>query len=607
LQAVPSFVASGKLSLNVIRFLFLHERSLDIFPSFKSDINALFQNPGQYFGNPLEKQAVLSKEIEESNTDTYTSGTNSAKVESGNSLFANLEKIDTPEWILSDMACACPELNANLEPEIADHELVHLHSQIHVEFTQNDNDRYKVHSTICRLYSTFLKILGSETGIAWTLLRTGSYHNDVKVGQFDEIDFIGEATNADFKMNQSASLDFKVSIPQEGQCNNVMLMRDFIHRYLKHYLKSECTPIHEKEAEEKDKYKVKVKSCLPNRFSPAVCTVFEWRCIRDHVHELSVDLTPALPHQRVKDLLPRIEVLGDTPFKEIKDEILDTIIHLVPTKDQHFIFKDGFVISYWKVSLIKANSFIYEHLDNFSPNVKKVYRLLKIFRDVLFPYFVKASSNDQSVDGQLLSSYALFNILLEEVLENPHEDCWIYPRLRERLVSVFHRIAKGQFTEFLTRLEMRTFKLLSLTDSQRTLMQGMLKKDIKDIIHVLTHTGTLNDKIELDTGKVSLILFPKVTELEFFKTSKTHLMSHTGLLRQQINMKESADIYYYKFVPLPTCNLTRKMHMFLMRKFDTMFSIDCTENCSSQVLQCKPVNALIAYIFVIVSDNCRML
>ena len=142
---------------------------------------------------------------------------------------------------------------------------------------------------------------------------------------------------------------------------------------------------------------VYVRTCFPYPVAPAVCTVFAWQCVAGHRHDLSVDLTPSIlwDGKHLKDVVTIPSFFSVEPFKRIKNkvELLTPILVLSPTQHSASTSPNLNVISNWRVSFSCTKDNIWGLLDDISTNIRRIFRYMKVVRNLLYPYYVKYQPN----------------------------------------------------------------------------------------------------------------------------------------------------------------------------------------------------------------------
>ena len=176
-----------------------------------------------------------------------------------------------------------------------------------------------------------------------------------------------------------------------------------------------------------------------------------------HRHDLSVNLTPSIvwDGKHLKDVVTIPSFFSVEPFKRIKNkvELLTPILVLSPTQHSASISPNLNVISNWRVSFSCTKDNIWGLLDDISTNIRRVFRYMKVVRNLLYPYYVKYQPNCKKTEGvwqggQLVSSWTLFNMLLQKVKQNPKSGDWDDGQFRERLLETLESMLDESYEDF---------------------------------------------------------------------------------------------------------------------------------------------------------------
>ena len=138
------------------------------------------------------------------------------------------------------------------------------------------------------------------------------------------------------------------------------------------------------------------------------------------------------------------------------------------------------VVSNWKTSFNPTKPLIFSCLDDVSPNIRVSFHLLKYLREFLPRKlrFTEESDGGSWNDGSLISSYILFNILLQEVLLYPTPADWTDELLVLRLSHMLKSLARWSYIDFYKGIREESFSLSGLNDRQKEGMRNLMDKQM---------------------------------------------------------------------------------------------------------------------------------
>ena len=275
------------------------------------------------------------------------------------------------------------------------------------------------------------------------------------MGQYDEMDFILQ-WNADLsEVKQIDGFNFEITHPAPYD--------QLFESNIKVCLWKAITTILANIQESLVEIGLIIDTFSIHNKAPGLFLRLQWtcNCTPRHTNTVSLDLTPTL--------LLKEKTLGDywTLQREIPrgvthkmvEQLKSAPVALVPrwgdVRDEPGN-QTGHVTSPWELSLNVCDYKIFQLLAEENQNICVLYRLLKVFRDVLFPQEIALTTPNEKFDRtlkykQLISSYQLESILLEEVEQHSGiPEKWDNNSLKDRLISCLTRIKKNRYRSLLT-------------------------------------------------------------------------------------------------------------------------------------------------------------
>ena len=425
----------------------------------------------------------------------------------------------SPEWILNSLGNMCLQL----EPESPRHtssveraseELLCIHRLVFCEPAQAMDAKLKaISDTMQRLFKTFLSLLNDDKDVddddddddddlGWKLDVCGSFHRGNTVGKYDETDYIAVALSENITVERSDTSpnEFSVKIQTEYTHGLSLHLRDYLCKGLRYYLKYDSMPA------EPLKGEFCVTHVSAHVRSPGACIQFGWVCENSHSHRHTVNITPVIEMNSLtlEEVLKPPSDDSNSFYNTIWSNIKSLPVHLIPSCHNESVSDTDTVTSYWKLYYENTKSVIFECLDSISPNIRRVFHLLKYVRSFL-PRRLRFSDQNLDIDGSwkdgpLLSSYVLYNTLLGEVLAYPNTSDWSDALLVPRLLGTLKVTSTWTYVDFFMDRRENSFSLEGLNYNQEASLKDILYKQMKLIENTLT---ILNESYESLTERRS--------------------------------------------------------------------------------------------------------
>ena len=512
-------------------------------------------------------------------------------------------------WILVELreVCSCSR-SSQLSNDVHD---VHVHDvrNVHggdinsqllaiddiLSTVERDKSTEALVTIVSQFLTAILRLLRKDHHLNFTLLPCGSVYVGNKVGPLDEIDFILRwnipekhvAREQDVWRSVFAYFndgftgvrpdDYKVSYSQNPHCPHLSTysLRDLVYKYLKQYTKELRDTFRESH--------VLVEACYSYHKGPAMCLKLAWDCNHGNNQTLSVDMTPMLvlsdrcvtemfvdiPEYHQEYCMPRPELESYDLLLEIMDQLRSSSLCLVCTDGEITVGDDGDITSNWMTSLSLYQWQLFQILDDISPNIRKLYRLLKIIRDLVLPKVLRVTQEGEINQGSfkvssVVSSYALEHVVLHELFKTRNqfslaavrESVWTEQSLLSHLRSCLAVMLYEECVpvHWIGGSE-RIIDTHGLRGETRDRMMRLIIEDLDDISVslFLSNDGFRygNDDSSLlaieDSlpARYALVIDLSGEDVEFYQVHKDFLVYDTESVKVKCSVPHLSNIYYY--------------------------------------------------------------
>ena len=469
----------GEIPHNLIQFLFMYEEACYGLPAFKDEIEYHFNGEHKItmhngFGN--RKQSYEQDSVPQLEDWTLL-----------HNLMTTCQQINTPEWILANVVGACPQVIVEdiSFPVSIQQELSLMQQRLNVSTPFNKEEK-TITSTIERLLKSFLEMLSGRNNISWNLEPCGSFYLGNKIEEFDEVDYSAVLKSPDIRIEQiDTSQEYHVTIPIADLHGLGLHPREYITEGMKMYLKYEVRP------EDPSNGKLFFRTIQSHTRGPGVCAQMAWMCRRGHTHDVGVDLSPTvlLEGLTLGDVWKAPIHFSKVPFSSVKQDLLTLPVYLVASTQMLWSTNDGQVTSKWKITYNNIKPLMFSCMDRTSPNIRRVFHLIKYIRQFL-PRKLGFTLETEDIqgtwkDGSLISSYVLYNILLQEVLLHPTPEEWSNTNLVVRLRGALEAVSRWTYIDFFKDRREDSFTLFDLNDVQQNAVTEMMERQMDRMTDVL--------------------------------------------------------------------------------------------------------------------------
>ena len=447
---------AGEIPHNLIEFLFMYEEAWNGLPAFTDDIEYHFKRE--------QPEDLILLHI----------------------AMTTCKQINRPEWILADIVGSCPQVKVEdiSCPVSIQQELSLMQQRLNVSTLLNNEKRITT-TTIERLLKTFLNLLCGKN-VIWRLKPCGSFYLGNKIEEFDEVDYLAVLQSLDIRIGQvETNLEYDVTIPMAHLHGLGLHLKEYITEALKMYLKDEIRP------ENPANGKVFFRTTHPHTHGPGVCAQMAWMCPRGHTHDVGVDLSPTVQLEGLTlgDVWMAPAHFSKSPFFSIKQDLLDLPVYLVSSTRTPESTNEGNVTSKWKITYNNTKPLMFSCLDRTSFNIRRVFHLIKYIKQFL-PRKLGFTLETEDIQGSwkhgsLISSYVLYNILLQEVLLHPTPANWSDTNLVVRLRGALEAVSRWTYIDFFKDRREDSFTLTDFNDVQQKAFGQMMERQMDRMTDVL--------------------------------------------------------------------------------------------------------------------------
>ena len=420
------------------------------------------------------------------------------------------------------------------------------------------------------------------------LIPCGSVHIGNKVNTFDELDFILKWNIECEEDRESRSGEtFKFTHPAP----HPKLRKKSLNEILIDVVKDIVIGVNGSLR----KFHVEIEAVEPHEKSPGIYMLLIWTCHNNHAHRIAIDLTPSilLTELQLGDVWKRSHEImtgGGSEYDRVLNELKQAPVSLVPMRGTIQSNPDGTVTTKWPLSLNICDWKIFKMLDGISPNIRVVYRLLKIIRDricpreykrakiqilehrreSLVPKSVPVPSGEQPrnilqgqtldrkhitninlKDSQIISSYILENILLSEVEKHSSSEEWDQENLVNRLIGCIRCIQDNDYKRLLSGKHVELLSNDSALSDINMQLSERITKDLSYVIKALSEEiphGKLPSFAKKDV--IVLNINGKANRQQYMKLyseEKMHSASDVQAIIDDLGLSDLDSIY---FIPL---------------------------------------------------------
>ena len=533
LSYVPKLKDSA-LPQGLKKYLFLYDESLMGLPDYRDDITEHF-SLNVYYSDQTKKRVAekyefshqspskkgkytrVMKKCKKSKWKGYqdrkgrTLNSNESRYTDKANLYAAISWITiskSPKWILNKVVGICIKRGLSDKkvevPVSFQNELVLIQQLVEVYSCSHHED---ISDALKQLLQTFSSLLSSNTDNEWNIKPCGSFYLGNKVGDFDELDYWAVLTSPDIEIEfDGEERNFlSVAIPTADLHDLSLHPREYIKEGLCHYLKDEVKP------DDPSRGDIYFKSIHLHSRGPGVCAQMAWMCEKGDIHNLGIDVSPVVlwEDKKLGDVWTAPNFFSKAPFKSIKSKLEALPVHLIPSSNKATSIRDGCVVSKCMVSYNTTKSDIFSCLDSVSPNVRRVFHLTKYVREFLPRRLRYTEVNPDFLgswkDGSLISSYVLYNVLLQEVVKHPNTCDWSDPLLGDRLCDVLKSVARWSYIDFYRDRRENSFSLGGLGDVQKDLLLEVMERQMDRMTGAITALSSdYSDDAMMETSDVML-------------------------------------------------------------------------------------------------------
>ena len=338
----------------------------------------------------------------------------------------------------------------------------------------------------------------------WNLAPCGIFYMGNKIGNFDELDYwaVLESSNLDIVKSNIDPRLVRIKIPGSILHQTQLHPKVYLYESLKYYLEEATN---------------EGNSCIRDHYlhprGPGMCLQLGLDCHTHGTHQLAIDLSPVIlwKDTNLGQVWKPPSYMRKPPFNTIIPRIEALPVYLIPSTNTH-VTEDG--VSEWKVSFNNTKQHIFTCLDSVSPNIRRVFHLTKYTKEFLprkLRYTEESDDfNGSWKDGSLISSYVLYNILLQNVAVCATPLDWTDELLPTRLEDILTSVSSWSYNAFFKNKGEKSYSLDKFNEVQKSSFEIMMTEQMNRIIATLKElhenyrsrcTKTLTTENDMDLMK----------------------------------------------------------------------------------------------------------